>query len=174
MTDRQAAGYYPEPGLVLHNGQVLTVDAAFSTARALAVKGRRIVALGDDADVLATAGTATRRGAPRRAAAAAPPRVDLGGRTVLPGFVDTHAHMDREGLRHAYRHLQDCRSIADVQAVVRREAARRSPGEWIVLGRLGEPPFHLAPEQTLAERRYPDRRDLDAAAPDHPVWIRSI
>src|SRR5258708_918598 len=110
MADNQAARYSPAPDPILHNRQGLT----------------GVPALGDDADVRATAGRATRR-------------VDLGGRTVLPGFVDTHAHMDREGLRHAYSHLRACRSIADVQAVVRREAAGRPPGEWIVVGPLGEP-----------------------------------
>lgn len=161
MADSRAAGYRPEPDTILYNGQVLTVDDEFRIAQALAVRGRRIVAVGADDDVLAAAGPDTRR-------------IDLEGRTVLPGFVDTHAHLDREGLRRAYPDLQGCRSIGDVQAVVRREAAQKRPGEWIVLLPLGEPPFHLAPEQTLAERRYPDRHDLDQAAPDNPVWVRSV
>jgi predicted amidohydrolase YtcJ len=139
---------------------VLTVDRAFTRARALAVRGDRIVAVGDDATVLALAGPRT-------------VRVDLRGRTLLPGFVDAHAHMDREGLRGLVPSLEDARSIADVRAVVRREAARARPGEWIVLGPIGEPPYYLDPPATLAERRYPDRHDLDAAAPDNPVYIRA-
>ncbi|HZR98992.1 MAG TPA: amidohydrolase, partial [Chloroflexota bacterium] len=148
------------PDLVLHGGQVLTVDRAFSCAQALAVRGDRIVAVGDDATVLALAGPRT-------------VRVDLRGRTVLPGFVDAHAHMDREGLRDLVPSLDHARSIADVQAVVRREAARARPGEWIVLGPIGQPPYYLDPPSTLAEHRYPDRRDLDAAAPANPVYIRA-
>ena len=57
--------------------------------------------------------------------------------------------------------------------MVRREAARTRPGEWIVLGPLGEPPYYLDPPATLADGRYPDRYDLDAAAPDNPVYIRA-
>lgn len=154
-------GYDPYADTVLYNGHVLTVDPSFSVAQALAVKDGRLVAVGLDDDVLAAAGSRTRR-------------IDLGGRTVVPGFVDAHAHMDREGLRRAYPTLQDCRSIAEVQDVIRWAAAERAPGEWVVVLPLGEPPFHLEQEQTLAERRWPDRYDLDRAAPDHPVWVRSI
>ncbi len=158
---RAAEGYNPHPDVVLHSGQVLTVDRSFSIGQALALKADRIVAVGSDEEVLATAGGRTRR-------------IDLAGRTALPGFVDTHAHMDREGLRRAYPSLEHCRSIADVQAVVRQAAAQRRPGEWVVILPLGEPPFHLDQELILQERRYPDRRDLDQAAPNNPVWIRSI
>ncbi len=158
---RAAEGYNPHPDVVLHSGQVLTVDRSFSIGQALALKADRIVAVGSDEEVLATAGGRTRR-------------IDLAGRTALPGFVDTHAHVDREGLRRAYPSLQDCRSIGDVQAVVGQAAGQRQPGEWVVILPLGEPPFHLDQELILQERRYPDRRDLDQAAPNNPVWIRSI
>ena len=89
MGSSRPAGFDPDPDTILHHGQILTVDAAFRVAQALAIKAGRIVALGANDDVLATAGRATRQ-------------IDLGGRTVLPGFVDAHAHLDREGLRHAY------------------------------------------------------------------------
>lgn len=155
-----ASSSHPHIDMVLHNAQVLTVDSSFNVAQALAIKNGRIVAVGSNDDVLSTVGGRTRR-------------IDLGGRTVVPGFTDAHAHMDREGLRRAYPGLQDCRSISDVQQVVRGAAADRKTGEWVVLMPLGEPPFHCDPQQTLAEGRYPDRRDLDEAAPDNPVWIRS-
>jgi predicted amidohydrolase YtcJ len=149
------------PDTVVYNAQVLTVDAGFSVAQAVAVTGDRLVAVGSTEDVLELAGPRTRR-------------IDVGGRTVVPGFVDTHAHLDREGLRRAYPNLQACRSIADVQDVVRRAVDGKAPGEWVVVLPPGEPPYHLAPEQTLAERRYPTRHELDAVAPNSPVWIRSI
>jgi len=85
-----------------------------------------------------------------------------------------HAHMDREGLRRWYPSLADCRSIADVQRTVRGGAAGRAPGTWVITAPLGAPPYHLAPARSLAESRFPDRADLDAAAPAHPVWIRAV
>ena len=148
------------PDFLFYGGQVLTVDAAFAGAQALAVRGERIVAVGDDATILALAGPGT-------------VRVDLRGRTLLPGFVDAHGHLDREGLRGLMPSLEGARSIADVQAVARQEAARARPGQWIVLGPLGEPPYYVDPPASLVEQRYPDRHDLDAAAPDNPVYIRA-
>ena len=148
------------PTIVFHGGQVLTVDRGFTRAQALAVRGERILAVGDDADVLALVGEGA-------------VHVDLHGRTLMPGFVDAHAHMDREGLRHIYPSLAEARTIADVQAVVRREVVRARPGEWIVLMPLGQPPYHADLPGVLAEGRYPDRADLDAVAPDNPVYIRA-
>ena len=58
--------------------------------------------------------------------------------------------------------------------MIRRLAARRPKGEWIVTMPVGAPPFYLDPPASLAERRWPTRADLDAAAPDHPVYIRGI
>lgn len=155
------ATWHPYPDTVLYNGQVLTMDRAFTIGQAVAVKWDRIVATGSNDDVLAMAGGPTRR-------------VDLEGRTVIPGLVDTHAHMDREGLRRAYPSLQDCRSLADVKNVARRAAADKRPGEWVVLLPLGKPPFHFDQEHALVEGRYPDRYVLDEAVPENPVWVRAI
>lgn len=135
------------------------MDGERRVVSAIAIADERIVALGDD-EVARSAGSRARI-------------IELAGRTVIPGFVDTHAHMDREGMRRAYPSLRGCRSVSDVLDVVRREAATRRPGEWVVLGPLGEPPFHMEQAETLAEGRLPDRRELDAAAPDHLVWIRA-
>src|SRR5207245_1716013 len=65
--------------------------------------------------------------------------IALRGATVVPGLVDAHAHLDREGLKTIYPSLARCRSIADVQAVIRRAAAARTPGEWIVTMPIGSP-----------------------------------
>ena len=100
--------------------------------------------------------------------------VNLRGATVIPGLVDAHAHLDREGLKSLYPSLARCRSIADIQALVRRLAARRPPGEWIVTMPVGSPPFYQDAPHGLAERRWPTRADLDAAAPHHPVYLRGI
>jgi hypothetical protein len=100
--------------------------------------------------------------------------VDLRGATVIPGLGDAHAHLDREGLKLLYPSLARCRSIADIQRVIRRLAANRPRGEWIVTMPVGSPPFYLDAPTGLTEQRWPTRADLDAAAPDHPVYVRGI
>ena len=143
------------------NGRILTLDPRRPIVPALAVAGGRIAAAGGRAEV--------RRWRDRRTRV-----VDLRGATVIPGLVDAHAHLDREGLKSIYPSLARCRSIADIQQVVRRLAARTPRGNWIVTMPVGAPPFYPDPPQALADKRWPTRADLDAAAPDHPVYIRGI
>ncbi len=150
-----------EADLVLTGGKVVTVDARFSLAQAVAVRDGRILAVGSDAAIERHRGARTRE-------------IPLRGRTMLPGLVDGHAHMDRTGLRGILPDLAGCRSIADVQARIAALARTKRPGEWIVTMPLGEPPFYRDPEQGLVEGRWPNRHDLDAAAPDNPVYIKPI
>jgi predicted amidohydrolase YtcJ len=147
--------------LILANGRILTLDPGRPRATALAVAGERIAGIGGAADV--------KRWRDRRTQV-----VDLRGATVIPGLVDAHAHLDREGLKSLYPSLARCRSIGDIQTVVRRQAARTPKGRWVVTMPVGSPPFYQDPEVGLAEHRWPTRRDLDVAAPDHPVYIRGI
>src|SRR5262245_60425921 len=72
------------PGLILTNGKIITVDERFSVAQAIAVKGERIVAVGANAEISRLAGPTTRR-------------IDLRGRSVVPGLIDNHAHFMRAG-----------------------------------------------------------------------------
>lgn len=146
---------------ILENGRIVTLAAGRPRATALAVAGGRVAAVGDRGAVRPWRGRRTRV-------------IDLGGATVIPGLVDAHAHLDREGLKTVYPSLARCRSIADIQALIRRLAARRKPGEWIVTMPVGSPPFYLDAPHGLRERRWPTRADLDAAAPHHPVYIKGI
>ncbi len=146
---------------VLVNGHIVTLDPARPRATALAIVSDRIVAVAGDREI--------RRLRDRRTRV-----VDLRGATVVPGLVDAHAHLDREGLKYLYPSLARCRSIADVQAVIRRLARARPRGEWIVTMPVGTPPFYLDAPGSLREHRWPTRADLDAAAPDHPAYIRGI
>jgi predicted amidohydrolase YtcJ len=146
---------------VLVNGHLLTLDPRRPRATALAVTRGRIAAVGGPADVKPWRDRRTRV-------------IDLGGATVIPGLVDAHAHLDREGLKRLYPSLARCRSIADIQRLVRRLAAGRKPGEWIVTMPVGTPPFYQDAPGGLAEGRWPTRADLDAAAPEHPVYVRGI
>ena len=147
--------------LVLDDGHILTLDPRRPSVRALAIAGGVVVATGTSADM--------RRWRDRRTRVIA-----LRGATVVPGLVDAHAHLDREGLKTIYPSLARCRSIADVQAVIRRAAAARTPGEWIVTMPIGSPPFYQDAPGALAEQRWPTREDLDRAAPEHPVYVRGI
>ena len=148
-------------GLVLVGGRILTLDPRRPVVEALAVAGGRVLAAGSRAEIL------RRRDRHSRV-------IELRGATVIPGLVDAHAHLDREGLKAIYPSLARCRSIADIQRLIRAQAARRRPGEWIVTMPVGAPPFYQGMPEGLAEKRWPTRVDLDAAAPDHPVYIRGI
>jgi hypothetical protein len=147
--------------LVLDDGHILTLDPRRPVAQALAIAGGRVTATGKRADVRGWRDRRTRV-------------VALRGATVVPGLVDAHAHLDREGLKTLYPSLARCRSLADVQAVIRRAAAARKPGEWIVTMPIGSPPFYQDAPGALAEQRWPTREDLDRAAPEHPVYVRGI
>ena len=147
--------------LVLRNGKVITVDTAFTIAEAVAVAGDRIVAVGPDAAMAAHIGPTTRV-------------IDLGGKPVIPGIIDGHAHMDREGLRTVFPSLGHVRSIRDIQDRIAELARGKAPGEWIVTMPIGEPPYYFDVPDILAEKRWPTRAELDAAAPSNPVYIRAI
>jgi predicted amidohydrolase YtcJ len=147
--------------LVLRNGKIITVDKDFTIAQAIAIAGERIVAVGADAEMEAHIAPTTRV-------------VDLKGRAVIPGLVDGHAHMDREGLKSVYPPLGRVRSIRDIQDRIAELARNKRPGEWIVTMPIGDPPYYWDVPEILAEKRWPTRQELDAAAPDNPVFIRSI
>lgn len=147
--------------LVLTGGKVITLDRRSRIADSVAVTGDRLSAVGSRAEVEACVAPSTRR-------------IDLAGRAVLPGFVDAHAHMDREGLKGVFPSLGPVRSIADIQDRIADLARATPPGEWIVTMPIGEPPSYFGVPGNLAENRWPTRQELDVAAPRHPVFIRSI
>jgi predicted amidohydrolase YtcJ len=148
----------PVADLLLHNGTIHTVDPDDSVAQAVAIGGGRILGVGRAADLERYCGPGTRR-------------VDLRGATVVPGFVDAHPHMDMVGLRLTKPAFNSPKSIASVLEVIRAEAARRKPGEWIICNPLAHEPDVFGYPQALAEGRWPNRHDLDQAAPDNPVYI---
>ena len=100
--------------------------------------------------------------------------LDLNKRTVMPGLIDGHAHMDREALRNVFPALGKVRSIKDIQDRIAELARGKKPGEWVVTMPIGDPPYYFDMPEILAEKRWPTRQELDAAAPNNPVFIRSI
>ena len=154
MTDDTAAD------LVLTGGKIVTLDPQSQIAEAVAIAGERIIAVGRDADLAAIAEDAR--------------RIDLGGRTVVPGLIDGHAHMDREGLKDRQPSLADARNIDDILQIIEAQVRDAAPGDWIVTMPVGVPPQYWDVPGCLAENRWPNRQDIDRVAPDNPVYIRAI
>jgi predicted amidohydrolase YtcJ len=153
-----------EPGYadtLLTDGTILTMDRSASTAEAIALKDGRVQAVGHSADLSGMAGPDTEV-------------VQLEGRTVIPGIIDTHAHMEREGLKTLRPSLAAARCIADVLDIVAAAARDAAPGAWIITMPVGQPPYYFGGPLTLAEQRMPNRAELDRAAPDHPVCIAAV
>src|SRR5262245_33773327 len=118
------------PDLILHSGQVTTLDRSNPMASAVAIKDGRFVAVGSDADVMPLAGPQTQL-------------VDLKGRRVLPGLIDNHLHIIRGGLNFNMELRWDgVRSLADAMAMLKRQVAITPPPQWLrVVGGFTEHQF---------------------------------
>jgi predicted amidohydrolase YtcJ len=142
----------PAPDLILHHGLFQTLDRANPTANAVAIKDGRFTAVGREQDVLPLAGNATEI-------------IDLKGRRVLPGLIDNHLHIIRGGLNFNMELRWDgVRSLADAMAMLKRQIAVTPPPQWVrVVGGFTEHQF--------AERRLPTIEEINAVAPDTPVFL---
>ena len=136
--------------MVVTNARIYTLDEHRPTASALAVKDGRIIYVGDDAGAPVGAGIS---------------QMDAHGATIVPGFIDSHVHMQGLGDELETFDLRDVKTVAEVAAIVRKEAARRKPGEWI-RGRGWD--------QTNWGGRFPSADDLAAAAPANPVVLSRV
>jgi predicted amidohydrolase YtcJ len=140
------------PDLILHRGLFTTLDRANPTASAVAIKDGRFTAVGREQDIVPLAGRETRI-------------IDLKGHRVLPGLIDNHLHIIRGGLNFNMELRWDgVRSLSDAMAMLKRQVAITPPPQWVrVVGGFTEHQF--------AEKRLPTIAELNAAAPDTPVFL---
>ena len=134
--------------LVLFNGDIITMNSKMPSAQAIAVKGDRISYVGSNQEIKQYIDEKTQV-------------IDLGGKTVMPGFIDTHTHVVDYGRMLTWLDLECTSSIKEIQTQLTERVKRVGEGKW-VLGRA------LNPERLL-EKRLPTRQELDAVAPDNPV-----
>ncbi len=144
---------------VLINGNVITVDADFSIAEAIAVRNGRILAVGNNQQIRGLIDNQTEQ-------------IDLSGRTVLPGIIDAHLHLAIWSTTRPPLSLNlsypNVKSISDVVGLVREKAAELPQGEWIRGYGWDESYFS---EWIRDHNRHPTRWDLDAVSPEHPVAL---
>ena len=138
--------------MIVTNGAITTLDPRRPRATAVAIKDGRFVAVGDDGDMMPHRGPHTRS-------------IDVGGRTVIPGLNDSHTHVIRGGLNYNLELRWDgVPSLAEALRMLREQAARTPPPQWVrVVGGWTEFQF--------AERRMPTLEEINAAAPDTPVFV---
>ena len=147
MTSHQDA-----PDLILLNGRFTTLDKSEPTATAVAIKDGKFIAVGEDSEISQLKSDSTRT-------------VDLNGRSALPGLIDNHLHIIRGGLNFNMELRWDgVRSLATAMEMLKAQVAITPPPQWVrVVGGFTEHQFD--------ERRLPTIEELNAAAPDTPVFM---
>ncbi len=139
---------------ILTGGKIVTVDDRFSIVQALAIRGERIVAVGTDAQIAALAGPNTRR-------------IDLQGKSVVPGMIDNHAHIMEEGrIWLEELRLDGVTTRKAALDMIRAKAATLKPGDWVYT--LGG----FSPDQFTDNKKDFTREELDAVAPNNPVQLQ--
>ena len=141
------------PDTILVNGKILTVDAQFSTREALAIRDGRIVALGTSADIRKLAGRETRV-------------IDVQGRAVIPGLIDSHLHAIRAAQTFSTEvNWIGASSLMEALARISEAARTMKPGSWLIVAGGWN-------VQQFKENRRPTQAELVAAAPNNPVYVQ--
>jgi len=141
------------PDTILFNGKILTVDNQFSIREALSIQEGKLLAVGTTAEIRKMAGTRTQL-------------VDLQGRTVIPGLIDSHLHAIRAGLTFSTEvNWVGVGSLTEALNRIKQAAAAMKPGQWIVVGGGWT-------TNQFKERRRPTQAELEAAAPNNPLYVQ--
>ena len=139
-----------EPEMILYNGNIITMGKT-ARAQAVAIVDGKFFAVGENKEIQSLATGRTKK-------------IDLGGKTVVPGFIDAHSHPGSSGLAHLREVDCDLRSIKAIQDAIHKRASETPKGDWV----LG---FKYDDTKT-SDGRLVNLNDLDIAAPDHPVRIQ--
>ena len=137
--------------LVLRGGKVITVDKDFRIADGVAIKDGRFLAVGSEEQIVGHIGPSTQV-------------IELAGKAVVPGLIDTHLHQLFAALNGPAVQLLGAKSVADVQKAIGERVARTEPGKWVT----ASSGWH---ESILQEGRMPTRHELDPVSPNNPVFI---
>src|SRR5262245_21348272 len=136
---------------ILVNGKIVAENGA--TGQAIAIRGDRILAVGSNAEITRLSARSTRK-------------VDLGGRTVIPGLIDSHMHAIRAALSFATEvNWIGASSLEEALQRIRDGAKRAGPGGWLIVAGGWT-------DQQFREKRRPTQAELTAAAPGHPVYVQ--
>jgi len=138
---------------ILVNGKILTVDKQFSTREAIAIRDGKIMAVGSSSEIRKQAGPKTRV-------------IDLQGRTVIPGFIDSHIHAIRAGQTFTTEvNWVGATSIAEAMSRIHEASVAKKPGSWLIVAGGWN-------AEQFKEKRRPTQADLVAAAPNNPVYVQ--
>jgi predicted amidohydrolase YtcJ len=141
------------PDLLLVNGKIVTLDAASSVKEALAIEGGHITAAGSTDELRKLAGPATKV-------------IDLGGRTVIPGLIDSHIHAIRAGFRYATEvNWEGAASLDEALERLRSAAARERPDQWSIVAGGWTP-------RQFDENRRPTEAEIASVSSGHPVYLQ--
>lgn len=140
------------PDLMLLNGKIVTLDQSDTIVEAVAVKDGKIILAGSTTEIKRLASSNTRI-------------IDLKGKTVLPGFIDSHEHCIRRGMQVEWVCCASppMKTVKDIVEALRLKAAEKPAGEWVI--------GNWFDESKLEERRFPTRYDLDRASKKHPIYL---
>lgn len=136
--------------IVLFNGKIITVNERFDIVQAISIRGDKIDRIGSTEEIRSTAGKNTKL-------------IDLKGKTVIPGFVDSHNHMLWTALERPKISLEKTHSVSDVLDIIRDSCKEAGPGNWVETSQKGFEP------RQLKENRSPTLAELDSVSPDNPV-----
>ncbi len=137
--------------LILHSGKIITVDARNDIFEAIAIRDGKILAVGNNRDVLRFKDSKTQL-------------IDLHGRTVIPGIIDSHSHPTGYGMKIFQPDLSKPTTMAGIIDLIAARVKESQPGEWVTNSGIWN-------ESKLAEKRNPTRSDLDPISPHNPVFL---